>query len=118
MLFAQQCDIPLFGQTYSIGQGKITVSAMRLDANNTYVAVGGADQINSANIDPFIAKFDNLGRIIWSNRVPIPQNTGFLYNMKTTIDGGYIAVGHASKNLLGFSLQGSPLEKNLCKMHS
>ena len=109
-LFAQQqCDIPLFGQTYSIGQGKITVSAMRLEANNTYVAVGGADQINSANTDPFIAKFDNLGKIIWSNRVPIPQNTGFLYNMKITTDGGYIAVGaiNAQPAIIKFSSTGA-----------
>jgi gliding motility-associated-like protein len=92
-LFAQQCNIPLFGQTYSIGQGKINLAAMRLDVNNTYVAVGGADQLNSANTDPCIIKFDNLGKIIWAKRVSIDPNTGFLNNMKTTTDGGYIAVG-------------------------
>lgn len=107
-LFSQQCDIPLFGQTYSIGQGKITLSAMRLDANNTYIAVGGADQSNSTNTDPCIVKFDNLGKVLWAKRVPISQNTGFLYNVKTTTDGGYIAVGsiNAQPGIIKFSSTG------------
>jgi gliding motility-associated-like protein len=108
-LSAQDCTFPLFGQNYSIGQGKINLGAMRFDANNTYIAVGTAQQTNGTNTDPCIVKFDNLGKVMWAKRVPISQNTGFLYNVKTTTDGGYIAVGviNAQPAIIKFSSTGT-----------
>lgn len=91
----QACNNPLFAKTFRLQGSKIVAYATRLEANNDYVTVGSVDQTSSSNsqTDPFIAKFDVLGNVLWAKRLVVGQGYGFFINMKTTTDGGYIAVG-------------------------
>jgi gliding motility-associated-like protein len=86
------CNNPLFSKEYTSAAGSITLTAIKQDVGNTFIATGtlsGAGTDSRSN--PVILKLDANGQILWSNRVSV--NGGLLLNLKTTTDGGYIAVG-------------------------
>jgi gliding motility-associated-like protein len=85
------CVSPLFSLNYKGIEGIITLYALREDKNNTFIATGAVVVSSSYSI-PYLLKLDATGKVLWAKKVQI-DGTGIFYNMKTTTDGGYIAVG-------------------------
>jgi gliding motility-associated-like protein len=85
------CNSPLFSLNYQGIEGTITLYALREDKNNTFIATG-AVVVSSGYSIPYLLKLDATGKVLWAKKVQI-DGTGIFYNMKTTTDGGYIAVG-------------------------
>ena len=96
---SQACNNPLFAKTYRVQQGRMSFFAARLETNNNYVAVGSISKMNGASgTDPFIAKFDATGNVLWSKRMLItPVSTVCAFaDVKITSDGSYIVGGIAN----------------------
>jgi gliding motility-associated-like protein len=85
------CNNPMFSQNYKSIDGNLSLTAIREDKNNTYIATGTITG-SSNNRIPFLLKLDAFGKIIWAKRMNTIDD-GIFYNLKTTADGGYIAAG-------------------------
>jgi gliding motility-associated-like protein len=101
--FPTTCSNNLFSKTYKIAEGTLSLTAMRADKNNTFIAtglVGGATITRS-----FLLRLDALGNVLWAKRAIVdslysegygtsPYNVDCKFDdIKATKDGGYIAVG-------------------------
>jgi gliding motility-associated-like protein len=86
------CNNPMFSRNYETVEGTIVLNVLREDKNNTFIAAGAIFP-NTANYStPYLFKMDALGNVLWAKRLEI-DGSGIFYNLKTTTDGGYIAVG-------------------------
>ncbi len=86
------CNNPMFSRNYETVEGTIVLNVLREDKNNTFIAAGAIFP-NTANYStPYLLKMDALGNVLWAKRLEI-DGSGIFYNLKTTTDGGYIAVG-------------------------
>lgn len=88
------CNNPLFSKKYTFEEDGTSfwLHALKKDNNNTAIAVGFSTAPNTIVAAPFLAKLNDKGLIIWTKQVPLDGGAWF-FDVQTTLDGGYIAVG-------------------------
>jgi gliding motility-associated-like protein len=86
------CNNPLFSRNYKVAEGSLSITDIKEDKNNTFIATGRV-VIDPSNLYySYLLKLDATGKVIWSKKVNSEGN-GIFYRINPTIDGGYIAVG-------------------------
>ncbi|TAH43218.1 MAG: T9SS type A sorting domain-containing protein [Bacteroidetes bacterium] len=72
-----------------------------MSADGNYIAVGGTfNGAGGTGFDNYISKIDTTGIILWSKAIGTASSE-FLYDVKATSDGGYLACGVATLNTAG-----------------
>jgi gliding motility-associated-like protein len=88
------CNNPMFSQNYKVLDGNLSLTVIREDKNNTFIATGAIYQAGSTNLGtPYLLKLDAIGKIVWAKKILI-DGAGIFYNLKPTADGGSIASGN------------------------
>lgn len=115
----------LFGSTMSYGSVTKSALAMKIDdlgnqvwtntnstfssnyfyagdrtSDGNYIAAGGTFNGGGTGFDNYVTKLDTLGNIIWSKSYGT-AGAEFLYDIKSTSDGGFILCGVSSSNTAG-----------------
>ncbi|MCC6724578.1 MAG: hypothetical protein IT258_08705, partial [Saprospiraceae bacterium] len=67
-----------------------------LIANNGDLVVTGFTEVSAANVDAFLARFDNDGNNIWTNNIGRGSHADIAQGVTASEDGGFVAIGYNS----------------------
>jgi RHS repeat-associated protein len=98
--------IPSF-QKYFGGNGDDKAYSSVTNPDGSIVFAGFTNSFGHGGYDGYLQKMDNAGNILWSKAIGGTGND-YLYSIKKTTDGGYIAVGASSSYQSGYEEVGTP----------
>ncbi|MBK8562734.1 MAG: hypothetical protein IPN76_05165 [Saprospiraceae bacterium] len=65
-------------------------------ADNGDLVVTGYTEVTAANVDAFLARFDNDGNNIWTNNIGRGSHADIAQGVTQAQDGGFVAIGYNS----------------------
>jgi len=79
---------------YIGGAGYNNIKGMASTPDGGWIAVGDVEPYDTGETEGWILRFDSAGDVVWQKSLGLNGPQELLYSIRSTPDGGYIAVGH------------------------